>query len=180
MLKSLLPRSLFGRSLLILLLPMVLAQMVATYVFFDRHWDKLMNRLAYGVAGDISLAVGLSDDAAYSEGQLMQLLGSIERQTDLGISLRGVEAFSQAEIADTRRQLNRVLYRNLSLKLEPERFIILDRAAEKLREVRIKTARGVLHITIPERRLQSATAHLFLLWMVGSALFFFAIAVLFF
>lgn len=179
MMRNLLPRSLFGRALLILLLPMVLAQMVATYVFFDRHWDKMMNRLAYGVAGDISLAVGLSDDAAYSEGQLMQLLGGIERQTDLGLSLRDAESFTPAEVADTTRQLNRVLYRNLSLKIDPDRFIIIDRAAEKLREVRVKTARGMLHVTIPERRLQSATAHLFLLWMVGSALFFFAIAVLF-
>ena len=55
--KRLLPRSLFGRSLIIIILPLVLAQLIATWVFYDRHWDTVQRRLATSVAGDIALTL---------------------------------------------------------------------------------------------------------------------------
>ena len=50
-LKRFLPRTLFGRSLLILVVPVFLIQVLTTYAFFDRHWDRMTSRLAYAVAG---------------------------------------------------------------------------------------------------------------------------------
>ena len=55
--KRLLPRSLFGRALLILVTPVVLIQLIATFVFFDRHWDDLTRRLALGFVGDIGMVL---------------------------------------------------------------------------------------------------------------------------
>ncbi len=53
--KSFLPRSLLGRSLIILITPVLLIQIFTSYMFFDRHWSKMTSRLAYAVAGEISL-----------------------------------------------------------------------------------------------------------------------------
>jgi two-component system osmolarity sensor histidine kinase EnvZ len=36
--KTFLPRTLFGRSLLIMATPILLIQVIAAYVFFDSHW----------------------------------------------------------------------------------------------------------------------------------------------
>ncbi len=36
-LKRLVPRTLFGRSLLIIVIPLILLQLVAAYVFYERH-----------------------------------------------------------------------------------------------------------------------------------------------
>ena len=44
--KRLVPRSLFGRFLLIIVIPLVLLQLVAGYVFFARHWETVSRRLA--------------------------------------------------------------------------------------------------------------------------------------
>ena len=44
--KRILPRSLFGRALLIIITPVVVIQIVATYIFFERHWDQVSRRLA--------------------------------------------------------------------------------------------------------------------------------------
>src|ERR1700689_3388684 len=55
--KRMLPRSLYGRPLLILVLPLVLAQVIATWVFYDRHWDTVARRLSASVAADIALAL---------------------------------------------------------------------------------------------------------------------------
>ena len=53
--KKFLPRTLFGRSLLILVTPILLIQVVTTFVFFERHWGKMTSRLAFAVAGEIKI-----------------------------------------------------------------------------------------------------------------------------
>ena len=54
--KSILPQTLMGRSLLILVVPVILTQIIAAIIFFDNHWDKITARLAYGLAGEIAIA----------------------------------------------------------------------------------------------------------------------------
>ena len=54
MIKRFLPKSLFGRSLMIIITPLILLQVVSTWIFFDRHWDTITRRLASSIAGDIA------------------------------------------------------------------------------------------------------------------------------
>src|ERR1700733_10288300 len=65
--KRLLPRSLFGRTLLIIVLPTLITLAAATFVFFDRHWTTVTNRLAYAVAGDVAVVVDLLQKSSNSE-----------------------------------------------------------------------------------------------------------------
>src|SRR5215468_8112737 len=55
--KRQMPKTLFGRSLLIIVLPVALMQIAVTYVFFDAHWQTVTARLSEGLAGDIAWAV---------------------------------------------------------------------------------------------------------------------------
>jgi len=55
-LKRRLPTSLWGRSLLIIVLPVLIMQMAVTWVFFDAHWQTVTARLSEGLAGDIAWA----------------------------------------------------------------------------------------------------------------------------
>ena len=55
--KRLLPQTMFGRSLLLIVLPLVLVQFVAIAVFYGRHWETVSRRLAIDVAGDIGLTI---------------------------------------------------------------------------------------------------------------------------
>ena len=55
--KRLLPRTMFGRSLLIVVMPLILLQAIATWIFYDRHWTAISWRLSTGVAGDIGLMI---------------------------------------------------------------------------------------------------------------------------
>jgi len=57
--KRFLPRGLFGRSLIIIVAPMVLLQGVITYVFFERDLDTTTRRLARDVAADMAMLVAL-------------------------------------------------------------------------------------------------------------------------
>jgi two-component system osmolarity sensor histidine kinase EnvZ len=178
--RDFLPRSLFGRALLILLTPIVLAQLVATWIFFDRHWDHLVNRLAYGVTGDIALAASFINRYDGQPERLRDLLDQIERHTDLKLTLN--PANPHPETSDTRSMVNAALDAHLAERFPPTDYVITDRAEQderRVREVRVKTDLGWLQVDVPQRRLESATVTVFLLWMTGSAIVFFAIAILF-
>ena len=55
--KRLLPQTMFGRSLLLIVMPLVLVQMIAIWVFYARHWETVSRRLSSDVAGDIGLVI---------------------------------------------------------------------------------------------------------------------------
>jgi len=57
--KRFLPKSLLGRSLLIIVMPLVILQVVSATIFYETHWDKVTLRLARGVAGDIAAIITL-------------------------------------------------------------------------------------------------------------------------
>ena len=52
--KRFLPRSLLGRSIMIIVTPLILLQVVSTWIFYDRHWETITRRLANAVAGEIA------------------------------------------------------------------------------------------------------------------------------
>ena len=54
-LNRLAPRTLFGRSLLVVVLPLVILQIVLSIIFYNRHWDTVTRWLASGVAGEVAL-----------------------------------------------------------------------------------------------------------------------------
>lgn len=55
--KSLMPTGLLGRSLLILMTPMLLLQIVTVLIFFERHWDTVARQLSRGLAGDVAYVI---------------------------------------------------------------------------------------------------------------------------
>ena len=57
LIKYLLPKTLFGRSLLIIVTPLILMQAISTFVFFDRHWDTMTRRLSHTLAGDMAFII---------------------------------------------------------------------------------------------------------------------------
>src|SRR6185437_16549749 len=67
--KRALPRSLFGRSLLIIVTPLILLQLISTWIFYERHWETVARRLSSSVAGDIGLVI-----------ETMSLMPSEQRQ----------------------------------------------------------------------------------------------------
>src|SRR5438067_13801236 len=65
--KRMLPQTMFGRSLLLIVMPLVLVQIIATWVFYARHWETVSRRLSADTAGDIGLVI---DAMRYSDTEL--------------------------------------------------------------------------------------------------------------
>ena len=57
MIKEFLPKTLLGRSILILLTPLIILQIIVTLIFYNRHWDTITRHRTINFAGDIALLV---------------------------------------------------------------------------------------------------------------------------
>src|SRR5690349_21897751 len=55
--ERLMPRTLLGRSIIIIVTPVMLLQAISAWVFYTSHWDTVTRRLAQSVAGDIAYVV---------------------------------------------------------------------------------------------------------------------------
>ena len=56
---EMLPKGLYKRSLLIVIVPMVLLQTAVTFVFMQHHWDLVTRRLSEAVARDVGALTDL-------------------------------------------------------------------------------------------------------------------------
>src|SRR3569832_1580282 len=55
--KSWMPTGLYARALLIMIVPMVLLQSVVAFVFMERHWNTVTQRLSASVVQDIAALI---------------------------------------------------------------------------------------------------------------------------
>src|ERR1700722_1279766 len=85
--KRWLPTTLFGRSLLIIVLPIAVMQIAVTWIFFDAHWQTVTSRLSEGLAGDVAWVVE-SYQADPSPPGLAKLADRAERSLSLSVALQ--------------------------------------------------------------------------------------------
>ncbi|MGE3624353.1 MAG: ATP-binding protein [Bdellovibrionales bacterium] len=175
-LKRLLPRSLFGRTLLIIVLPTLITLAAATFVFFDRHWSTVTNRMAYALAGDVAVVVDLMN-ASSGEESRNTIIELAAAKMDLYVTFRAGETF---ELRRSRaiNPLRDIIRDALDDRLEYP-FDIDMRAAREMIAVRVQTPEGMYIIQSPERRVYTPTTQVFIAWMTGSSILLSAIALLF-
>lgn len=67
--KSYLPKSLYGRAALILVLPVVLLQLIVSVVFVQRHFEGVTDQMTRSVASEMTLIVDALEQSGLAEAQ---------------------------------------------------------------------------------------------------------------
>lgn len=180
--KKILPRTIFGRSLLILIMPVLLLQAITTYIFFDRHWEKMTSRLAFAVAGEISIMAEVLE-GENGEKKIDDLSRYAAQHLDLLISYAPGEKNDAQQPATHDTDWRRLMMADaLSAELEAKvrrPFTLLIDGEEKWVDVRVQLEDGVLIVSLPQRRLFSSSSYIVILWMIGSSVILLTIAILF-
>lgn len=163
-----LPTSLFGRFLLIILLPALLVQMIATVIFYDRHWQTISYRLAESVAREIAYLHQIEDQRLASK--TLNLTARIGPAADNFVD----------NPSPWQSTANRYLTDQLNQQLSA-RFRIRETIGDEQIAVDIiqPDNNRMLTVNVPQRRLFSSTGLIFLGWLAGSSILLFAVAVLF-
>jgi two-component system osmolarity sensor histidine kinase EnvZ len=176
-LKRYLPKSLFGRALMILLVPIFLLQIVVTGLFIQRHYAGVTEQMAGAVARELTYAVGAietSSDAIAAQARLTELA------RPLGLELELIPGATVSFAA--RRRFYDVSGEALAETLRDyvPRPMSLDLVSSPRNAVaEIQTKKGVLRAVIPRKRTIASNPHLLLVWMVVTAAALVAVAVIF-
>jgi two-component system osmolarity sensor histidine kinase EnvZ len=176
-LKRLMPRSLLGRTLLIMLVPLVLVQAIALELFYGNHLEVVSRRLSSAIAGEIAYTVELLRQY-HRPADREWVLQTAREQFTLGIRL---EPDAKLEV-HKRVNILGPMDDDLAAALT-EKFNVpftMDWTSDPHSVlIRLQLPDGVLDVEAPRKRLAIGTLFLFFGWLVGSALLLFAIAALF-
>jgi two-component system osmolarity sensor histidine kinase EnvZ len=175
--KRWLPTSLFGRSLLIIILPVALMQVLVTWIFFDAHWETVNSRLSEGLAGDIAWAVeSYQDDPS---PQTVEMLAKrAEDSLSLSIALQEGRTLPTGRRKALFEALDRSLNRALEERLDEPFWFDTTRYPAYV-DIRVQVKEGVLRIIAPRDRAFATQGHIFVLWMTIATLLLTAVAILF-
>jgi two-component system, OmpR family, osmolarity sensor histidine kinase EnvZ len=176
-LKRMLPRSLLGRTLLIMLVPLVLVQAIALQLFYGNHLTIVSRRLSGAIAGEIAYTVELLHQFQ-SPADREWVLDLAREQFTLDINLEPGVRLEPQERVNVLGPMDDDLAAALTEKFQAP-FTMDWTSDPRSVLIRLQLPDGVLDVVAPRKRLSIGTIFLFVSWMVGSALLLFTIAALF-
>ncbi|HJN22931.1 MAG TPA: ATP-binding protein [Rhodospirillales bacterium] len=176
LIKSILPSSLLGRSLLIIVIPLVLLQLVSAFIFFETHWDKVSLRLARGLAGDITSLIDLLHQHPEPENRAW-IFDLAATHMEIQATMRKDEILPNVQPVAA-NMMERTLIRTLRERLHKP-FLIDTKSLNRLVIVKVQLSDGVIEMVTLRKRLFSSTTYVFVLWMVGTSMILFGVALIF-
>lgn len=170
--KKILPHSLFRRFLLIILLPNIFVQLIAVYVFYERHWSGVSKIMAESLAGEVSMIIGSIEETSGDERDVFINIAGRSFSMEIRMLPGG------GVIKDTPPSLV-ALDNALKYSLKSRPYYISVEGPEQAIVIHAKIDDAMVEISAPRRRLYTPTTYIFVLWMTGAAIVFVLIAVLF-
>ncbi len=174
---SIMPKGLYARSLLIVILPMVILQTVVTYVFLERHWQLVTHQLSTALTQDIAAIIDIYQ--SYPQDKNDEMLTRIARERmniDIEFLPKGAlppplpkPFFSIVDAAlsnEIRRQIGRPFW--------------LDTVGRSnLIEIRILLDNAILRVVAYRGAAYASNSYIFLLWMLGTSIVLILVAIAF-
>ncbi|MDX2223666.1 MAG: ATP-binding protein [Rhodospirillaceae bacterium] len=173
-----LPRTLKARASLIIVVPLILVQIISTFIFYDNHWDTLSRRMAASLAGDIGAIAAFVHDYPGAENRAW-IVESARQSLDLGIAIEDGATLGAGAIAGDGPfgdPLAEALWSELK---RPFSVNLATYRADKLIAIDVQLEGAVLRVLAPRTRLFSSTTYVFVIWMVGSSMLLFGVATVF-
>ncbi|GAB0112507.1 ATP-binding protein [Acidisoma sp. C75] len=176
-LKKFLPRGLFARSLLIILVPMLLLELVILQVFYGSHLGIISRRFAFSIAGEIAFTLDQLDENRTPSAEY-RVLQAAQRQFQMAMTINlGAKLVHRKEINligpmddDLTEALSQHLAKPFTTDWVSNPNYVL---------VSVQQKDGVVHVFIPRKRLWAGSLFLFGAWVFGTSILLVVIASLF-
>lgn len=172
-----LPQGLYGRSLLIIVLPMVILQSVIAFTFMERHWQTVTHRLSAAVTQDIAAIIEVLE--SYPQDKDFALIERIASDSlKLSVSVLPAEPLPAPGPKPFFSLLDQTLSREITEKIGRP-FWIDTVGRSNIVEIRIQLKNNVLRVFARRSQTYASNSHIFLMWMIGTSLVLIIVAMLF-
>jgi two-component system osmolarity sensor histidine kinase EnvZ len=171
------PTSLFGRSLLIIVLPVTIMQIAVTYAFFDAHWQTVNGHLTEGVAGDVAWVLASYQEAP-TPANLRRISDRAQQTMNLSIALQDGGVLPRGRRQSLFVAVDRSLQKALAERIDAPVWFDTARYPAYV-DIRVKVQGGVLRIIAPKDRVFATKGHIFILWLTVATFLLTAISIVF-
>lgn len=184
--KKLMPRSLYGRFLLIIVASTLIVQLVSIYVFYYAHLDVISKHMARSVIEEMVFVQKSINKPGYQT-----LLAELSENTGLQFSFEQRRRLKKKKIADSDWKTN-ALYKYVNPLIDPynrfkseldnhglKPYEIFENQDDDFITVKVQTRQGLLSFDVPVKRITSSSAYVFTFWMILSALITSFISIIF-
>ena len=175
-LKKILPKRLFYRALLIVAVPVLVLQLIITFVFFDSLWIKTNKGMTRALINEISTFVKVYDNEEIIKDELKNTFSLF---LDLNIELVNNQTFDYQYNERWFSPIDRTLRRELKSNFKLGEFWFNTTNYKELIDIRIKYEDGYFRFLVPKDRVSSSSARIFALWITVPAIIMVMISLIF-
>jgi two-component system osmolarity sensor histidine kinase EnvZ len=166
---KLLPKTLFARFVLIIIIPILIGQILAIFLFYDRHWYNVSYYTGTIITNEI---LSLIKEYKNHEEKSTYLL-----EDYLNLSH---QFWTNKNLPKKQPKLNESLeiFKNiLNTKIAEKNIVLLNN--ENKIEVLFQLNQGVLQITFPAKLLLNPTVYIFVLWIIFLTIILLSVSIIF-
>ncbi|MDC1146374.1 ATP-binding protein [Candidatus Pelagibacter sp.] len=174
--KSLLPKKLFYRALLIVAIPIIILQLVITIVFFDSLWIKTNKGMTRALVGEMKTFMTAYVNEKYDNKDLSSLFSIY---LDLNVKYKQESFENKNQKKRWFSPIDRTLRRELKSNIGSNNYWFDTTSYRELIIINIKHDEGHFEFLIPKDRVSSSSARLFGLWITFPAILLISIAMIF-
>jgi len=175
LLKYYLPHGLYGRSLMIIIAPVVLLQAVVAYVFMERHWQMVTERLSASVVSDIAYLLNQYETNPTAE-RAAEISSHANKYLALSVAILPGEELPIDH--DGVGLLDRSLSNELELQIGRPYWLDTKQYSDYV-DIRVKADKAVMRVLALRSRVYAANSHIFIVWMVGASVVLLIVAMIF-
>ncbi|MFV0279943.1 MAG: ATP-binding protein [Rhodoblastus sp.] len=176
-LRARMPKGLFARSLLIVILPMLLLQTAVVYFFMERHWQAITIRLSRMLTQEIAALIDVYE--SYPQDKDASNLTRIAAQRmSLQIFITPPGPLPSPLPKPFFSLLDNVLSQQISTQIGRP-FWIDTVGASNVIEIRVQLKNAQLRVFASRNQAYATYSSIFIGWMAGTALVLIIVAVLF-
>jgi two-component system, OmpR family, osmolarity sensor histidine kinase EnvZ len=177
---EILPKGLYNRSLLIVIVPMVLLQTAVTFAFMQHHWELVTRRLSEAVARDVAALTDLYQKLPPGEDDtFLSNLASERFRMDATLLPAGpLPPVMPRSFYGALDPLTRILPSEIRKQIS-QPFWLDTVGRSGLMEIRVDLDGRVLRLVTRRALAYEANAHIFVLWMLGAMIALLTVAIIF-
>ena len=175
-LKQIMPKGLFYRSLIIVLAPIILLQIIITIVFFDSLWIKTNKGMTRSLVGEIQTIFDVYEKNNPKNNEMIKDL--YNKNFDFVISFKKGENIPKVKAERWFSPMDRSLRRELK-PVFGNSFWFDTSSYKELVDLRIRHQDGVIEIFFPKHKIAPSSIRVFALWITFPGLLLILIAIIF-
>ena len=169
------PKRLYARSLIIVIAPMILLQSVVAFVFMERHWQTVTQRLSQATISDIAAVIDMMETYPH-DADYANIIRIAQDRMQLKVDLLPPDPLPPPGPKPFFSILDEALSSEITKQINRP-FWIDTVGNSNVVEVRVQLEGKVLRVFVRRSHAYASNTHIFLIWMVGTSLVLLMIAI---